>query len=487
MSTVELLKNELNTQNLFTQTENGDTAYKSTLNANLDFFGTAGATRYDQRTLESLFYNAVNEDYKLAIMNLLYLRDVRGGLGERQSFRTCFKKICNMYPKDAEYLFPYIVEYGRFDDLFVAKDTKAEKAMISFINNQLKEDIKSLNENGQCSLLAKWMPSINASNSETIKLACFFASKLGYTKAEYRKLLVKLRQGKIIENNLREREYTFEYSNVPSKAMHKYRMAFIRNDRSRYASFINNVAEGNEKIHSKVLYPYEIIREYKCGNISELEEKAMQVKWEAIPRNEEPSNTIVVRDGSGSMWGLPLDIATSLSILFSEQINGEFKNKFITFSSHPELVEFSEGASLSEKLYKCYQYDECTNTDISKVYDLIFNTSLKITNKDEYIKRVVIISDMEFDQGVSNVPTYETMKEKFDKAGIPLPEIVYWNVKAHHVHFAADPSQPNIRFVSGASNHVIDSIINNKAVSAADLMLHTLKKYEEVCSKLTLN
>ena len=170
-------------------------------------------------------------------------------------------------------------------------------------------------------------------------------------------------------------------------------------------------------------------------------------------------------------------VSTAMAILFSEQLTGEFKDKFITFSSLPQLIDLSTCENLKEKLVICEKHRDISNTDISKVYDLLLKASKNITNPKEYIQRVVIISDMEFDYGTENVPTYETMKEKFDKAGIPLPEIVYWNVDARRVHFAAKADQPNIRFVSGMSKNIIDSIINNESVSAYDLMVKTLEKY----------
>ena len=98
-----------------------------------------------------------------------------------------------------------------------------------------------------------------------------------------------------------------------------------------------------------------------------------------------------------------------MAILCSEQLNDAFKNSFITFSSRPELVQFDENQSLFDKINVCYQYYDCSNTDISKVYDLIYETSKKIKDPKDYIKKIIIISDMEFDYGVDNVPTYETI------------------------------------------------------------------------------
>lgn len=483
MSVIELLKNELNTPSKMTTTENGDCAYLSSGNANLDFFGLAGAARHNQVLVSVLFRKALAEDMAMAIKNMFYLRDIRSGLGERNSFRNCFSIFCKQYPQLAERFFPLVVKYGRFDDLFLAKDTFAEDAMLNFIGAQLKADI-ACQENGQSySLLSKWMPSINATSKSSLRMANFFANRLGYRKAEYRKLLSRLRKGKIVENHLREKDYSFSYESVPAKALSKYRSAFERNDGDRYEEFIRLALKNPSAIKAKTLFPYDIIREYSL-TMNPLQKDAMQAKWNALPRIARNSNTIVVRDGSGSMEyyqnGLPLLIATSLAILFAEQLTGEFANHFITFSSKPQLVELPAKWSLYQKLKHCYEFNDYTNTDISKVYDLIFQTSLKINNPTDYIRRIVIISDMEFDEGIAKVPTYESMKERFDMAGIPLPEIVYWNVQARHPHFASKAEQPNVRFVSGASHHIIQSILDNKAVDAYEMMKGTLEKYDEV-------
>ena len=483
MNTLELLKEELYGK---TYTENGDLAYVTTKSKNLDFFGIAGASRHNPSQVLDLFKEALKEDFELAIMNLFYLRDVRGGLGERDCFRICFEYLCNEVPSIAKELFEFVIEYGRYDDLFVAMNTKVENEFISLIKDQLSKDIESKEKDGTCSLLAKWMPSINASNSDTISKAIYFANKLKTSKKEYRQMLSYLRKDMIIENNLREKDYTFDYETVPGKALYKYKMAFTRNDSKRYAEFINDVNNKTIEIKTKTVYPYEIIKEYKW-KMTDLEKTAMNARWNSLERKASLENTIVVRDGSGSMtWfnGLPMYIATSMAILCSEQLNDDFKNSFITFSSNPELVQFDEHQSLFDKIKVCYQHYDCSNTDISKVYDLIYETSKKIKDPKDYIKKIIIISDMEFDAGADNVPTYESMERKFKKANLPLPTIIYWNVNARSVHFASNINHPNIQFVSGASISVIDSIMNGENVDAVTLMKKTLEKYNKIIMKL---
>lgn len=480
---MDLIKDELNK----TVTENGDIAYRSTYNANLDFFALAGASRYNQKQVVDLFMKAYIENPSLALMNMMYLRDIRNGLGERKSFRTCFRFLCKLFPNVAKQMLKDVAEVGRVDDILVGLRTPIEDDVVQYVKKLLEQDLKNLETGEPTSYLAKWLPSENASNKKTIDSARYLSKKLGYSLTEYRKILSALRKNKIIENNLRVKDYSFKYENVPSKAFHKYRNAFIRNDDERYTEYLNDVVQGKKKVNTKTLYPYDIIRAFN-NNMNEEAKKEMQVLWDSLPRLTSKSKTIVVRDGSGSMImhnGLPMLIATSLAILFAEQLEGEFKNSFITFSSHPQLIEL-KGQSLFQKLTQVYAHDDVSNTDIEKVYRLLLNVAdKKDFHKEDMVDRIVIISDMEFDYGVRNVPTYETFKSEFEKRGLQLPEIVYWNVCARTRHFAAKANEPNIRFVSGASHHTIDMILNSEHIkSAYELMLETLKPYSYVTKYL---
>lgn len=70
-----------------TVTENGDKAYKSTFNANLDFFGGAASQRGWKTIVKDMFKKAYYENKILALKNMFYLRDINNGCGERESFR----------------------------------------------------------------------------------------------------------------------------------------------------------------------------------------------------------------------------------------------------------------------------------------------------------------------------------------------------------------------------------------------------------------
>lgn len=481
MSIIKKIEKELN----HTTTENGDIAYKSTLSANLDFFGVAGASRSNQDAIKDIFKKAMKEDLPTAIKNLFYLRDVRGGLGERDTFRVALGKLVDKKPEVALAFLPYVPEYGRWDDVLVYLDEKeTRQAAADFIKTQLEADLKNKREGKSISLCAKWMPSVNASNGDVRKTAVKLAELMGMDKKTYRKTLSELRSGIIVERNLTEKNYTFDYETLPGRALNKYRKAYNTNDKERYDDFKNKIKTGAVEAKVKTLFPHEIIKGFYgdvwYGTVDEaFDPEYAQKQWEAFPREITDSKTIVVRDGSGSMWGTPLNVATAMAIMFSESLTGEFKDKFITFSNEPRLVDLSCADSLAEKVEICKKETEVASTNIEAVYNLIYETSLRV-NKEDYIDRIVIISDMQFNTGTRNVPTYETMKQKFEAANLPLPEIVYWNVDARRVAFAADAKNPNIRFVSGMSNNIITDLINNKSINAYDFMMKTLSKYEFV-------
>ena len=84
-----------------TFTENGAKAHSSTGSACVDFFGIGGSLR--SRTPDEifdLFLAAYHEDPLTALRILFYIRDIRGGLGERDTFRIIMGKLAQSCPSD---------------------------------------------------------------------------------------------------------------------------------------------------------------------------------------------------------------------------------------------------------------------------------------------------------------------------------------------------------------------------------------------------
>ena len=461
-------------------TERGDFAFTTTGDIFLDLFSCIGACRDNPKVCKPLFNKAIDKDLKKSIAMLLYARDIRGGLGERKIFRELYQILAFREPNAARKIMPLVPEYGRYDDLFALIDTPVESSLYKFIHKQLLNDCDHIKTNN-ASLLAKWMPSLNCHNKQRKRLAKKVCKGLEMTQPRYRHLLSYLRKGRIIENDLRIMNYSFDYSKVPSSAMNKYAMAFMRNDEDRYIKYLQDVEKNKTTINAKNLHPYEIIKCYD-DKMSQAEKLAMELKWQEMKKGFSPlTNTIVVRDESTNDNNLVEKIATSLTILFSEYLEGEFKDTFITFSKTPELVEL-KGKTLFDKLKEIYKYEGSTQSNIFKVYKLIAEHE-KMCKPEYQIKHIIIVSDMEFDGETINVPTYETFKKLFNDKGLILPEVIYLNVNAKRIHFAATKDD-QIKLISGASQNLLEMLYKGENLSPKDLVNKTLSPYLKKLSQL---
>ncbi|MBP3360769.1 MAG: DUF2828 family protein [Clostridia bacterium] len=469
------LKNESN----MTYTENGAVTYESTMSNCLDLFAAIGAIRREaDEEIINLFKRAYAENPDIAMKILFFGRDVRGGLGERRVFRVIVNWLSDHEPEALRKNIALIPEYGRFDDLAALIGTACEKDAINEIRLQLEKDTASENE---VSLLAKWLPSVNASNKNTVRTGKHIAKALNMTDKEYRKLLSGLRQKiKIIENNLREKDYSFDYSKQPSKAMFKYRRAFMRNDGERYRDFLTQVQSGDAAMHTGTLMPYDIIMpcfsEWSADHtLTEAERAAMDTTWNALENFAGDENAIVVVDGSGSMyWGKPIPetVAISLGIYFAERNKGAFHNHFITFSENPELVEI-KGRDIAEKVRYCASYNEAANTNLKRVFELILNTAVKNNvPQEELPQKIYIVSDMEFDYCMDNadITNFEYARKLFTEHGYKLPDVVFWNVSSRNRQQPVTKNEQGAALVSGCTPRLFSMVAGGFASPYAVMM-----------------
>ena len=313
---------------------------------------------------------------------------------------------------------------------------------------------------GNVSLLAKWLPSVNASSPDTLLSAKILVKGLGMTEAAYRKTLSALRARiAILENNLRERDYTFDYAKQPSKAMLKYRKAFLRNDSERYQDFLEQVCEGKATLHTGTLYPYDVIAPALVGKVmSQAERLALDTTWNALPDYTGGGNALVVADGSGSMYSgyvspIPAAVALSLAIYFAQRNTGAFRNHFITFSHSPRLVEI-KGKDLYEQVQYCAGFNECANTNLEAVFDLILRAAVENhMSQSDMPDTLYVISDMEFDQGAehADVTVFEQARQAFAAEGYQLPQVVFWNVASRGLHQPVTMNEQGAALVSGCT------------------------------------
>lgn len=495
---LQYLKQELNK----TLTENGAVTLKTTGSECLDLFATVGAIRRESDTeIVARFVRAFAENKDIAMKLLFFARDIRGGLGERRVFRVILKWLAVNEPQTVRKNLSYVSEYGRFDDLFVLFDTPVEEYALELIKEQLKKDISAMDSNEEVSLLGKWLPSVNTSSKEAVSLAKRIAKYLNMDDRTYRKTLSSLRSYiRIIENNLREKDYTFDYEKQPSKAMFKYHNAFIRNDGERYREYLSHVSKGEAKLNTNTLSPYELVEPYlesnwygqKCfmKDITDEEKQSLNATWEALPKFESHGNALAVVDTSGSMYcainPMPASVALSLGLYFAEHNTGAFKNHFIEFSAEPELIEL-KGDTFVDRLRYITTFNKIADTNIEAVFDLVLNAAVE--NKvpqSELPESLIIISDMEFNCCVKNArkSNFENAKARFEAAGYKLPQVVFWNVASRNRQQPVGQNEQGVVLVSGCTPRLFSMVANGdlSKMNPYNMMLEVLgcERYERI-------
>lgn len=493
---LEYIKNEANR----TYTENGARTHSTTCSDCLDLFATVGALRSaDEQEILSRFVRAYTENPDLAMKTLFFARDVRGGLGERKVFRICLHWLAGNVPASVRKNLAYVAEFGRWDDLLCLMDTPCENDTLLLIREQLETDLNAMDMGDDVSLLAKWLPSVNASNARTVCYAKRIARFLGMSDRTYRKTLVRLRERiRIIENHLRRRDYSFDYSKQPSRAMFKYRKAFYRNDAERYEEYLSKVSRGEAQMHADTLMPYELVEPYlgfswthPCfmRDISEEEKNALNATWASLPAFANDENALAIIDTSGSMYDggkpLPAAVALSLGLYFAEHNTGIFKNHFIEFSDIPRLIEI-KGETFADRLRYVASFHEIAGTNLEAVFDLILNAAVRNhVPQKELPSTLYIISDMEFNCCIHNADAtnFENAKAKFEACGYELPKVVFWNVQSRNSQQPVTQNEQGVALVSGCTPRLFSMVAAGR-MSPLGYMLEVLgdERYAKIAA-----
>ena len=482
------LKNDTN----YGYTENGGVKHNSTMNKVLDMFAMGGSMRNrSEDDIIHMFKCAYGEDPTLALRCLFYLRDVRGGQGERRFFRVILHWMGNYMVDEVEHLIPMIAEYGRWDDLFELFNTKCESAMLGYIYH-------TINKN-EDHLIYKWLHSLNASSLTTKSRGRKIASEFNMTEREYRKMLTEGRKAcNLVESLMSQNHWDqIAFDKLPSRAGLLYKKAFMRREetKARYADFMSNE---KTTVNAAVLNPVDIAHQifnYRSWNHPSVTERnAWQKYWDNLKDyyngREEPGIAIV--DVSGSMYGQPLEAAVSMGAYIAERGKGPFRNHFITFSNNPQLVEFS-GVDIYDKFIRAESAEWGGSTNIEAVFDMLLDTALKYhTPKEDMPKTLYIFSDMEFNGCITSGPrsvdhwgyapgarilnkgqidtVIEAQARKWKTYGYQIPRVIFWNLDARHENIPA--IGPGFSYVSGFSMNMVECILSGK--DGIELMLEKL-------------
>lgn len=454
-----------------TTTENGALTNASSLDPVVDFFAQAGAMRDRAAAAADLFEKAYCAEPLTAVRTMFYLRDVRGGQGERDVFRACLRKLAAQYPGAADAVLHYVPQYGRWDDIFYS-GSHLSAAMVDLVETQLRADANWLKCGQGVSLLAKWLPSDKAKDQEQLQLAINLRRALGMSQREYRKMLTVLRARiGLLETDLSHTDASgIEFGKVPSQAHRRHIKAFRRRQPERYQAYLDSVTRGESKINVSTLYPYEVYNLVAGPGRGATDSKAADVMWANLPDYTRGNDALVMADVSGSMYHYgksanPIAVSISLALYFAERNVGEYHGYYMTFSGSPTLVRVPAG-TLSSKVEFVQQHGIGYNTNIVRAFAAILDAGKRSGSVPETL---YIISDMEFDAAVQVEGGYgmdtifQTTRAEFAKHGLRLPHVVFWNVDARHDNLPATILDGAVTLVSGLSPTVFSMAVEGKS------------------------
>ncbi len=448
-----------------TLTDNGMVTNPTSLNKCVDLFFSIGSMRGKSKDkVVNLFNEAYNENPLVASKILFWVRDVRSGAGERQTFRDVISFLTTNSPQTVRKNIGLIPEFGRWDDVLVLLGTELEDDMFSLIKTALS------NGDGLC---AKWMPRKGVVANKLRKL-------FRTTPKQYRKMLVGLTN--VVESKMCAKDWEkIDYSKLPSLASSRYQKSFNKNDNERYNEYKKCLQDGTAKVNAGAVYPYDIVKSINMGGDTIVSEK----QWESLPNWMEGSveRILPVVDVSGSMCvevgGNPnlscMDVAVSLGMYISERNEGSFKDAFITFSNNPQLQYLT--GSLSERLLQLRRADWAMSTDLEAVFNLILHQA-KMNNVPEgnMPTKILILSDMQFNQATrrDSLGAQSMIEAMYEEAGYTKPNIIYWNLNAKGGNFPVEFDKNGTALVSGFSPSILKSLLGGKNMTPESIMMDTV-------------
>ena len=405
------------------RTANGMKARSSTANACVDLFFAIGASR--GKNIIPQFTAAYVENSDLALRIVQWVRDVRGGSGEREIFRQVLTHLENTNPADASRLMVKVPELGRWDDLFVFKTEPLKAQAYTMLGDALRV------KNG---LAAKWTPR---KGDTAVEIRKFF----GMTPKQYRKSLVNMTQ--VVETQMCAGSWdVINFSHVPSVAHSRYKKAFGRHG-TTYAEYVTKLVKGEAgvKINANAIFPHDVLKGRITGysaSWSKTELDVIEAQWNALPNYVGDASVLPLVDVSGSMTCKAgqtgtttcLEIAVSLGLYFADKNKGAFKDCMLTFSDKPQLVTLK--GAINEKIDQMVATDWAMSTNLHAAFNVILKTATdnKVAQAD-MPATLIIFSDMQFNSCVKNDDSaMEMIERKFEAAGYALPKVVFWNLNA---------------------------------------------------------
>ena len=448
--------------------------YEFSLDHSLEFFSKAGSlfekkTSFyqNEETALSLFQKTWVVDPLLSFKLLLWLRDCRGGAGNRSGFRSCLRWLAENDPLWVENNIHWVPMIGRWDDLRILFGTPSQYWAARIWAKAIGEkDV----------LATKW------ADRKDKPLQAFFNTN----ESGLRKILADIRKGHIVEHKMCSDQWNeIEYPHVPSVAMARYTKAFNKHDKERFAIYKESLKKGEAKVHSDVLFPHDCVRTVQYGDAD-----IANAQFDALPNYmDTDARVIVISDTSGSMKAsiagsvLAVHVSQGMALYCSAKIpkNNPFHKKFIGFCDEGSFKDWNE-MSFSQAVMDRKIFDGAIgSTYISGALDLILKTAKFFSLPDSMMPNMlIIVSDMQFHAGTKgDKAEVENRLDKWIENGYSIPKVVYWNT-AGYAGSPVTSKHNNVGLVSGFSPSILKAVFGGEDFSPKAIMLRALEKYDGV-------
>jgi hypothetical protein len=460
-----------------TRTENGMPTHATSGDLVLDwFFWMGGARGKDADEIVGRFYAALSTNRHFAMRSLFALRNIRGGMGERRTFRIVLRWLATHDPDLVLDNLTLIPHFGRWDDLFVLFGLPLWEQASDLMLSALKAGDR---------LCAKWMPREGKALDVVAK---DLMTRWDLTPRQYRKLLAGNTQ--VVETQMCKRQWgEIKYEGVPSIAFKRYRKAFARHDSTRFGEFLAAAINGETKINASAIFPHTIIEKAVNSYVNEDERLAMEAQWVNLPKYDIPGGTLVVADVSGSMRGEPIAVAVGMGLYFAEQLKGAFHNVICTFSQNSSFVQVN--GNIVQRIIQTKRLDWDMNTNVAMVFMKMLSTAVATQLPPEQMPTtVLIISDMQFDECTAwgtSLGALELIRSSYKRAGYPMPNLVFWNVRSS-IGIPAKMKEDGVVLLSGFSPAIITSLMKGE-VNPHAMMVRVLMDpmYDVVVTRATVD
>lgn len=440
------------------RTENGMKAISGSGNALVDLFYKIGASR--GKSIIAEFETAFQEDRDLAVKIALWTRDVRGGAGERELFRSILLHLERRHPEVLEQILPFVQEFGRWDDILIFESNKFKNLAYSMLGDALREG------NG---LAAKWSPRKG-------KVAEEIREFFGMSPRQYRKSLVALTN--VVETKMCAQQWDqIEFGKLPSLASSRYSKAFARNAAEAYSAYKIRLSEGKDKVNAAAVYPYDIVKNLRAGGDSQV----AQAQWDALPNYIGSASVIPLVDVSGSMYTPAgknrnltcLDVATSLGLYCADKNKGAFRDVFLTFSEKSKALVLK--GNVGEKLDQMDASQWDMNTNLHSAFDEILRVAVQgKVSPEDMPQTLLILSDMQFDACVDHDDSaIQMIRRKYASQGYKVPNVVFWNLNSYD-NVPVKCNEQGTALVSGFSPAIMKSVLGGSEMTPYGIMKATV-------------